>query len=238
MAHWLATCSLEREEHNLSFAISNNLLELDSSSLMFQLHDTSLVEIEFVTEFEEHLEMPQLSQTDVFLAPHDYEQFLLNQEFDTPLDNPNHAESHTCENLCQDDPFFTHATNLGSQFTLPHSMAQHNYDDLEPTDNASTDPTFTKADNGHELNPVCAHNPFASQVDPNKCFNSLVSPWPHSGEHFLKLSADDIRAKDYPVNWFKFISSTHSKTSITESSIPGPTPVHVAYSPLTSKNHL
>ena len=119
--------------------------------------------------------MPQLSQTDVFLAPHDYEQFLLNQEFDTPLDNPNHVESHTCENLCHDDPFFTHATNLGSQFTLPHYMAQHNYD-LEPTDNASTDPTFTKADNGHAWNPVCAHNPLQVRLTQT----SASTPWfPH-----------------------------------------------------------
>ena len=64
---------------------------------MFQLQDTSSVEIEFVPVFEEHLDNAHLSQTDVILAPHDYELFLLSQEIDTSLDNPNLLESHTCE---------------------------------------------------------------------------------------------------------------------------------------------
>ena len=116
-------------------------------------------------------------------------------------------------------------------------MAQHNYEDLNPTDNPSTVPTFAKADNAHMLKLICAHNTFASQVDLNKSFNSLVSPCLHSGEHLLKASAEDIRAKDYPVNWFKSIASTSSKTGKTETPSSGPIPVHAAYSPLKSLNH-
>ena len=67
-------------------------------------------------------------------------------------------------------------------------MAQHNYGDMKPTDSLSTVPSCTKADTGHVLNPVCPHNPFASHLDPN----TLVSPCPHSGEHLLKESAEDI----------------------------------------------
>ena len=70
---------------------------------------------------------------------------------------------------------------------------------------------------------------------------SASTPWfPHVytlGSTYSKHLLEDIRAKDYPVNWFKFISSTHSKTSMTEPPIPEPIPVHVAYSPLASMNH-
>ena len=162
------------------------LLELDSTSLVFQLQDASSVENEFAPELEEHLDNANLSQTGLLLEPHDYELFLLSQEIDASSDNLSHQVSHICEKLCQDDPFFTHATSLGTTFALTHFMAQHNYEELNPTDKPSTFPTSIKADNGHTLNPVCAHNPFASQVDPNMCFNSFVSPCLHSGEHILK----------------------------------------------------
>ena len=62
---------------------------------------------------------------------------------------------------------------------------------------------------------------------------------PHwGGGDLLKESAEDInKVTYYPVNWLKFISSVHSKTSMTEPSIPGSTPVQMAYSPLASMNH-
>ena len=90
---------------------------------MFQLQDTSSVDVEFVPQFEEQIDNANLSQAAVFLEPHDYELFLLSQEIDTPSDNLSHLESHTCENSCQDDPSCTHATNLGLIFTLPHFIA-------------------------------------------------------------------------------------------------------------------
>ena len=116
-------------------------------------------------------------------------------------------------------------------------MVQNNCEDLKTTDTPSTLQTFTKAHSGHALNPVCAHNPLSSQVSQDKSYNSMFSPCPNSGEHLLKESAVDIREEDYPVNWFKFISSMSSKTGMTGPSIPGPTPVHVTYSPLASMNH-
>ena len=81
----------------------DHLLQLDSTRLSAQ--DTSSVEIEFVSEFEEQLDDGNLSQTDVFLEYHDYELFLLNQEIDAPSDNLSHQESHNCEKLCQMTPF-------------------------------------------------------------------------------------------------------------------------------------
>ena len=65
------------------------MLELDSTSLA---QDTSSVEINFVPEFEEHLDNANLSQTNVFLEPHDYELFLLSQEIDISSDNLSHQE--------------------------------------------------------------------------------------------------------------------------------------------------
>ena len=84
--------------------------------------------------------------------------------------------------LCQDDLLFTHATNIGLTFALPHFMAQHNCEDLKPTDTPSTVLTFTKASNGHILNQICADNPCSHQVSQDKSTNSMVSPYPNSGE--------------------------------------------------------
>ena len=50
-------------------APEDHLVELDSTSLMFQLQDTSRDEIQFVPELKEHLDNAILSQTDVFLLP-------------------------------------------------------------------------------------------------------------------------------------------------------------------------
>ena len=53
-------------------------------------------------------------------------------------------------------------------------MAQHNCEDLKPTDTPSTAPTFIKASSGHALHPICAHNPFSSQASQDKPSNSMV----------------------------------------------------------------
>ena len=89
-------------------------------------------------------------------------------------------------------------------------MAQHNCEDLKPTDNPSTVTTFTKADNDHGLNPACAHNPFASQVDQDMSFNALVPHVYTPGSTLLKEPTGDVKEKDYPVNCFKLIFSTSS----------------------------
>ena len=137
---------------------------MDSTSLKSQLQDTFSIEIEFVPEFEGHLDHANLSQTDIFLEHHDYELFLQNQEIDTPSDNLSHQESHNCEESCQDDPFLTHATNLSLTFAPPHFMEQHNCEDLKPTDTRNTVPNSNKASSGHASNTNCAHNLFSSQI--------------------------------------------------------------------------
>ena len=42
-------------------------------------------------------------------------------------------------------------------------MAQHNYEDLKPTDTLNTVPTCIQASSNNTLNPICAHNPVAAQ---------------------------------------------------------------------------
>ena len=64
------------------------------------------VQIKFVPEFEEHLDNAQLSKTDIFLAPHDYELLPLSQEIDPIPTIWRVILVKICAN------FFTHATNL------------------------------------------------------------------------------------------------------------------------------
>ena len=157
-----------------------------------------------------------LSPTDAFHEQHDYELSLLNQEIDTPSENLSHQDSHDCEKLCHDYPLFIQAANLSLSFALPHFMEQHNTEDLKPTDTPSSAvPTFTKASSGCTLNPICAHNPFSSQVSQDTSSNCMVSPCLNSREHLLKKAGGDTREDDYPVNWIKFISSMSCKTVIT-----------------------
>ena len=88
----------------------DHLIHLDSPSLSSELQDNSSVdsvEIEFLPESEGQLDHTYLSPTDVFSEHHDYELFLLQNEFDAQNDNPNQYDIHTCEN--QDD-ILIHAT--------------------------------------------------------------------------------------------------------------------------------
>ena len=99
------------------------LLCLDSKSLLSELQDTSSVEsveIEFVPDFEEHLESNKFSPTDVFSAQLDYELFLLNQEIDTPSDNPNHQDTHVSESKVQMTSSFMPLT-LATTLHYPNS---------------------------------------------------------------------------------------------------------------------
>ena len=270
------------------------------------------VEIEFIDESEEPLGNKKLPPTDVFLEHHDYDLFLLNQEIDTQSYNLNHQDTHVCEN--QDD-ILIHASNLIHTFALPQFMVQHNCEDLKPTDNPSTVPTAIQASSNHPINPICAHNPMATQNNqsqyPNlshnfalsqsmaqhnyedlkptdtpvtvlttlqassdhtfnpKCAhnlmstqcnqsqyltslnnisacnpssshnnqvslsNSLASPYPPDpGEHVLERSATEVG--DFPVKWFKFIHRS-PKPRMTET--PLQKPVHLAYSPIASMNY-
>ena len=116
-------------------------------------------------------------------------------------------------------------------------MAQQNCKDLKPTDTLCEVPTFTKASCDHALDSRCAHNLFSIQVSQETSSNSLVVTCPNSGEHLLQEPARDLREKDCPVHWYKLIAPMIPKNMTTGSSVPEPTPVHVAYSPLASMNH-
>ena len=100
------------------------------------------VEIEFLPEFEVQLDHDNLPPTDVFLGHHVYDLLLLNQEIDTPSDNLNFQNTYVCEN---EEVIIIHATNPSHTLALPQFMAQHNYEDLKPTDNPSTVPTAIQA---------------------------------------------------------------------------------------------
>ena len=153
----------------------DQLLHLDPPSHSSDPQDISSVEnveIEFLPEFEVQLDYANLSPTDVFLGHHDYDLFLLSQEIDTPSDNLNFQNTHVCEN---EDVILIHATNLSPTFALPQFMAQHNYEDLNPTDTPSEVPIAIQASKYHPFDPWCAHNPMATQCNqsqyPNLDYN-------------------------------------------------------------------
>ena len=204
-----------------------SMLHLESPSHSSEPQDTSNVEsivIEFIRESEEPLESNKFSPTDVFSVQHDYDLFLLNQEVDTPSENLNHQYTHVCEKQGQDD-FLIHATDLRHDFDLPQFMAQHNCEDLNPTDYPSTVPTALEASSDHIFNPkgahnqmatqcnqskyltslnkICAHNPSSTQNNQVSLSNSLASPYPPDpGEHVLKRFATATGEQDFPVKLF------------------------------------
>ena len=200
--------------------------------------------------------MPNLSPTDVFLEHHDYELFILQKEIDEAYDNLSHQDTHVYEKQDQ-DVFLIHATNLSHNFALPQFKAQHNCEDLKPTDTPSTVPTTLQASCDHTFNhkcahnlmatkcnqsqylalmkQICAHNPSSSQVSQTNPSNSLASPYPPDPrEHVLKRSATEVGEQDFPVKWLKFIHPS-PKSRMTET--PVHKLVHVAYSPITSMNY-
>ena len=206
----------------------DHLLHLDSPSLSSKQQDTSSVEnveIKFLPESEGKLDHTNLSPTGVLSGHHGYELFLLQKEIDAPNGNLNHQHIHNCEN--QDD-ILIHAPILSHTFALPQLMAEHNCEDLEPTDAPSTVPIAIQATCDHTFNPKCAHNlmetqcnqpqyliplnkicahiPTASQNNQVSLSNCLASPYqPDPGEHVLKRSATATDKQDFPVKWFKFI---------------------------------
>ena len=161
------TCSLDNS--------CDQLLHMDPPSHSSDpqvISSVENVEMEFLPEFEVHLDYAELSPTDVFLGHHDYNLFLLNQEIDAPSDNLNFQNTHACEN---EDVILIHATNLNCTFAQPQFMAQHNYEGLNSTDSPSAVSTTIQASNDHPFNPWCAHNPMSTQCNqsqyPNLDYN-------------------------------------------------------------------
>ena len=136
-------------------------------------------------------------------------------------------------------------------------MAEHNCEDLEPTDAPIRVPTDFQASSDHTSNPKCAHDPMATQCDQSQYLtslnkicahnpsasdnnqislcNSLASPYPPDlGEHVLKSLATEVGEQDFSVKWFKFIHPS-PKPRMTEN--PVQKPLHVTYSPIASMNY-
>ena len=183
---------------------------MDSTSVSSQ--DTSSNEIEFVSQSEGQLENANLSPTEVFSKQHD-KLFLLQKEIDALSDNLSHQDSHACD--------------LSHTIAQPQFMAQHNCEDLNPTDTLSKIPTCIQASSNHTLNPICAHNPMATQCNQSqyltslnkicahnpsvhnpsasqdnqaKLSKSLASPCPPDpGEYVMKKSTADLGEQDLPV---------------------------------------
>ena len=99
-----------------------------------------------------------LLPTDFFSGQHDYKLFLLQKEIDPPNGNCNHQDTQNCH-----DDVLIHATILSHTSALPQLMAEHNCEDLEPTDAPSTVPTTVQATSDQTVNPRCAHNPMETQ---------------------------------------------------------------------------
>ena len=75
-------------------------------------------------------------------------------------------------------------------------MAQHNYEDLKPTDTPITVPTALQATMYHPFNPRCAHNPMATQCNqsqyPNPIHNFALT-------HFIaQPNSEDLDPTDTP----------------------------------------
>ena len=143
----------------------DHLLHSDSPSLSSELQDMSsgeTVEIEFIDESEEPLEINKPSPTDVFSSYHEYDLFLFTQQIDTPSDNLNFQNTHVCEN---EDAIIIHATKLSHTFELPQFMAEHNCEYLNPTDTPITVPTAIQATSDQPSNPWCAHDLMATQCN-------------------------------------------------------------------------
>ena len=54
-------------------------------------------------------------------------------------------------------------------------MAEHNCEDLKPTDTPSTVPTAVLATIDQNFNPRCAHIPMATQCDQSQYLNTNIS---------------------------------------------------------------
>ena len=231
----------------------DNLSHLDTHIYEEQNQDDNLIHPNILSHT---FALPQ------FMAQHNCED--LNPT-DTPGTVPNAfqaSSNHTFNPKCAHNPLATQCKqsqypNLNHNFALPQLMAEHNCEDLEPTDAQSTVPTAFQASSDHTSKPkcahdpmatqcnqsqyitlmkqICAHNPSASQVSQTNLSNYLASPYPPDlGEHVLTRSATATGEQDFSVKWFKFIHPS-PKPRMTET--PVQKPVQPAYSPIASMHY-
>ena len=145
-----------------------------------------------------------------------------NSEDQDPTDTPSTVPTgfpvscdHTLHPECTHSPMAIQCNqypNLNHNLALPQFLAQHNYEDLDPTYNPSAVPTVLQAPSDDTYNPKCAHNPMetqcnksqyptlmkhncthnpsVSQVSQNNHSNPVAFPYPPDpGEHILERSA-------------------------------------------------
>ena len=150
-----------------------------------------------------------------FMDQHNYE---YQEPTDTPITVPT-AFKVSCDDLlhpkCTHNPMAIQCNqypNLSHNLALPQFLAQHNCEDLDPTDTPSEVPIALQAPSNDTYNPKCAHNPMetqcnkslyptlmkhncthnpsVSQVSQNNHSNPVAFPYPPDpGEHVLERSA-------------------------------------------------
>ena len=78
------------------------------------------------------------------------------------------------------DAFLIHATNLSHNYALPHFMTQHSCEDLKCTDTPSIFSAFIQAPRDPISNPICAHNPMATQYNQTQYLTLLKQICAHN----------------------------------------------------------
>ena len=72
---------------------------------------------------------------------------------------------HTLHPLCTQNLMCNQYPNPSHNSVLPHFLAHHNCEDLDPTDTQSAVPTAPQAPSDDTDNPKCAHNPMETQCN-------------------------------------------------------------------------
>ena len=109
-----------------------------------------------------------------FLDQHNYE---YQEPTNTPSTVPTAFQvscDHSLHPKCTHIPMAIQCNqypNLSHNLALPQFLAQHNCEDLDPTDTPSAVPTTLQAPRDDTYNPKCAHNPMETQ-----CKNPSTPP--------------------------------------------------------------
>ena len=130
-----------------------------------------------------------------------------NCEDQDPTDTPSTvpttfqaSSDHTLNPKCAHNPLATQCNqsqypNLNHNFALPQFMAEHNYEDLDPTDSASTVPTAFQASSDHTSNPKCSHDPMATQCNQSQYITLMKQICAHNP------SASQLVKPTSPTTW-------------------------------------
>ena len=124
------------------------------------------------TNLSHNFSLPQ------FMAQHNYERL---KPTDTPSTVPTAIQASSDDTFnprCAHNPMETQCNQSqcsypSHNFALPQFMAQHNCENLDPTDNPSTVPTTLQASSDHTFSHKCAHNLMATQCNQSQHHTSL-----------------------------------------------------------------